>query len=77
MKKKVFKKKKYKFNYMIKTDGVACSILFIKTDSDNNPIKITKKLINEMDKIKDKILLNIIKGPNLSRKRKEKERRNT
>jgi hypothetical protein len=39
-KKRAFKKKGYQFNYMIKTDGVSCSILFVKLNSDNKPMKI-------------------------------------
>jgi hypothetical protein len=51
--KRVFKKGKFQFSYMIKTDGVACTILFIKLDPDNNPIKITKKKIIDNDKLKE------------------------
>src|SRR3972149_2687634 len=36
---KVFKRKKHKFGYMIKTNGVSCDLVFIKLDKDNNPIK--------------------------------------
>jgi hypothetical protein len=39
LKDKIFKKKHYGFNYMIKTDGVAVSILFIHLDTDNKPFK--------------------------------------
>ena len=43
--KKSFKKdkSKYIFNYMIKTDGVSCSILFIKVDENCIPLKKTFK----------------------------------
>jgi phage tail tube protein FII len=53
--KRVFKKGKYQFDYMIKTDGVACTILFIKLDSNNNSIKITKKKIMENEKLKENL----------------------
>ena len=39
LKDKIFKKKHYTFNYMIKTDGVAVSILFIRLGTDNQPLK--------------------------------------
>jgi len=52
--KRVFKKNDYRFNYMIKTDGVACSILFVKVDLDNEPIKLNKYQLNQLEKIKDK-----------------------
>ena len=35
----VFKKTGYKFNFMIKTDGISCSILFVKLGNDGKPIK--------------------------------------
>jgi hypothetical protein len=44
---------KFQFNYMIKTDGVACTILFIKLESNNEPIKITKKKIMDNEKLKE------------------------
>jgi hypothetical protein len=40
--KRVFKKNKYQFNYMIKTDGVSISILFVRTGEDGNPLKKQK-----------------------------------
>ena len=41
--KKVFKKgQKYKFSHIIRTDGVSCCILFIRVDTDGNPIKKKK-----------------------------------
>lgn len=40
---KVFKKNKYKFSYMIRTDGISCCILFIKTDKNGEPLKKTNK----------------------------------
>ncbi len=51
--KRVFKKNDYQFNYMIKTDGVACSILFVKIDSDNNPIKISKGQMKQLEGLKE------------------------
>jgi hypothetical protein len=38
MKNKIFKKKHYTFNFMIKTDGIAVSILFIRLDNNNKPL---------------------------------------
>ncbi len=40
--KKVFKKNKYQFNNMIKTDGVSASILFIRVDEKGEPVKKEK-----------------------------------
>lgn len=36
--KRSFRKKSYKFHYMIRTDGVSCSILLIRKDIDGNPV---------------------------------------
>ena len=52
-KKRVFKKTNYHFNYMIKTDGFACSILFVKIGDDDRPIKVTKAKIKQMNTIRD------------------------
>ena len=41
--KKVFHKKQYEFNHMIRTDGVSCCILFIRLDNDGKPLKKTIK----------------------------------
>ena len=39
---KVFRRSNYKFSFMIKTDGIGCSILYEKlTINESNPIKIT------------------------------------
>ena len=46
--KKVFKKKGYIFNGSIQTDGVGCSILFVKTDSKGNPIKMSSAELKAM-----------------------------
>jgi len=40
--KRIFKKNKYQFNYMIKTDGVSVSILFIRVDDKGIPVKKQK-----------------------------------
>ena len=40
--KRVFKKNKYQFNYMIKTDGISVSILFVRVDDKGNPVKKQK-----------------------------------
>jgi hypothetical protein len=40
---KIFVKNKYEFNYMIKSDGVSVSILFIRTGLDGKPLKKSKK----------------------------------
>lgn len=39
---KDFNRKGYKFGYMIKTNGVSCSLIFAKIGTDGNPIKTTK-----------------------------------
>ena len=36
---KIFKKNKYEFNYMIRTDGISVGILFIRTDNQGKPLK--------------------------------------
>jgi len=51
---KSFKKKNYIFHHMIETDGVSCSIVFIRNDLigkriPNNKIKNTEKYIDELD----------------------------
>jgi hypothetical protein len=51
LRKRVFKKKNYKFNYMIRTDGVSCCILFIRTDKSGVPLKKTQK--NKSNKQED------------------------
>jgi hypothetical protein len=43
--KRSFKKNKYQFNYMIKTDGISVSILFIRLDANNKPMKKNKTKI--------------------------------
>lgn len=50
--KRVFKKKKYLFNNMIRTDGISCCILFIRTDNNGNPLKKSKKYCKQEDDTK-------------------------
>ncbi len=45
--KKEFKRKGYQFNYMIKTDGIGCSVLLIKL-INGEPIDINNKLQKEV-----------------------------
>jgi hypothetical protein len=52
---KVFKRNNYKFNYMIKTDGVSVSIILVKIDENNLPIKYTFNQILNMEKRKEEI----------------------
>ena len=40
---KVFKKNKYTFHFMIRTDGVSLCILFIRLDKNNKPLKKSNK----------------------------------
>ena len=40
---RVFKKNKYAFNFMIRTDGISCCVLFIRTDDNGIPLKKTIK----------------------------------
>jgi len=50
--KKIFNKKYYGFNYMIRTDGISCCILFIRLDKNGNPLKKTiknKKMCEEIN----------------------------
>jgi hypothetical protein len=39
--KRVFKKGKYKFSNMIKTDRISCGILFVKVDNNRRPLTKT------------------------------------
>jgi hypothetical protein len=48
---KEFKRKNYQFNYMIKTDGVGCSVLLVKL-VNGKPVEITSKMQKEL---KDKL----------------------
>ena len=59
--KRVFKKNGYNFNYMIKTDGVSCSILFVKLDKNNKPIKKPSfATLNKLHDMKEKADKNYI-----------------
>jgi len=44
---KVFKKNKYSFHYMIRTDGISISILFIRNGIDGKPLKKCPKNITK------------------------------
>ena len=44
---KEFKRKNYQFNYMIKTDGIGCSVLLVKL-KNGEPIEITQKMQREL-----------------------------
>lgn len=69
---RTFRRKNYTFNYMIKTDGIGCSILLIKT-INGEPIKITSgkqrqvsKIIKERDQyIEDVKITNEMKSKNI------------
>lgn len=69
---KEFKRKNYSFNYMIKTDGIGCSILLIKL-KNNIPINITsvmakntKKQLESYDQyIEDIEITNEMKNKNI------------
>jgi len=41
--KKIFVKNKYEFNYMIKSDGISVSVLFIRIGLDGKPLKKSNK----------------------------------
>jgi hypothetical protein len=47
--KKEFKRKNYQFNYMIKTDGIGCSVLLVKL-KDGKPINITSTMQKSIKK---------------------------
>lgn len=49
--KRVFKKKLYSFNYMIRTDGVSCCILFKRNDKDGKPLNKDKRKNKEEEHI--------------------------
>ena len=46
---KEFKRKNYQFNYMIKTDGIGCSVLLVKM-KDGKPINITSNMQKSIKK---------------------------
>ena len=68
--KKEFKRRNYTFNHMIKTDGVACSILLVKL-KDGSPIKLTFNLQKEV-KQKLKNLDKYIEDSKITEKMKKK-----
>ena len=47
--KRIFNKNKYLFNYMIKTDSISCSIIFIRKDNNEIPMKKTIKNKKNME----------------------------
>jgi hypothetical protein len=64
--KSVFKKKGYKFNNMISTDGMACSIHFIRDDLYSKTTKVTVRTIKKPKGYTDDIYVD-----DLSEKQKE------
>lgn len=50
---KKLEKNRYKFNGMIKTNGVGCSILHVKLDKNNEPIKLTSNQLRKMEECKE------------------------
>ena len=48
---RTFKKNKYDFNYMIKSDGISVSILFIRLGEDNKPLKKSNRNNRETENI--------------------------
>lgn len=68
---KEFKRKNYQFNYMIKTDGVGCSVLLVKL-KDGKPINITsnmQKSIRKKQEILDKYLEDVEITDEMKKKR--------
>ena len=51
---KEFKRHNFRFNYMIKTDGIGCSVLLVKL-KDGHPIEITSKIQRETKEKFDKL----------------------
>ncbi|HLX54296.1 MAG TPA: hypothetical protein VKR58_10160, partial [Aquella sp.] len=52
LEKRTFKKNKYTFHHMIRTDGISCCILFIRTNEKGEPLSKStqsKKLCDEND----------------------------
>jgi hypothetical protein len=56
-----YRKQSYKFHHMIRTDGVSCSILFIRTDEYGNPLS------KGFSECKEKINTDYIENINLSK----------
>jgi len=63
---KVFKKNNYIFNYMIRTDGVSLSVLFIRIDKEGN---IAKKKLNKKITADTKYIENVKWTEELKKKR--------
>ena len=57
---RVFKKNKYAFNYMIKTDGISCNVVFIRLDNNNEPSKKTIKNKNCCYEINTDYIENVV-----------------
>jgi len=69
---KEFKRKGYQFNYMIKTDGIGCSVLLVKL-VNGKPIEITSKKQKELkEKLekRDKIYIENVKITNKMKKKR-------
>ena len=49
---RVPKKTGYRFNYMIKTDGIACSIIFVKANDSGKPMNLSKIKMRRMEELK-------------------------
>lgn len=62
-------KSKYIFNYMIRTDGISCSILFIRVDDNCIPLKKTIKNKKSSEEINFDYIENIILTEELRNKR--------
>lgn len=52
LKKPIFRKNKYAFNFMIKTDGISISILFIRLDNKGKPLKYHNPINKPIEKTK-------------------------
>lgn len=69
---KEFKRKGYKFNYTITTDGVGCSVLLIKLGKNGEPVKIThgmQKKIKKLKELEDKYIENVTITKEMRKKR--------
>ena len=44
-----FKKSKYEFKYYIKTDGISCSLVFVKLSASGKPMKAPRKKISKKE----------------------------
>ena len=68
--KKEFKRKNYQFNYMIKTDGVGCSVLLVKL-KDGKPVNITSTMQKSIKK-KQETLNKYIEDVEITKEMKNK-----